>query len=81
MVEGRVQPGTGVMALIATLREIRCNVIRVRRALVILEMTRDASGAGQVVVVIDVAIGALPRWNSMHSCQRKSRRVVVERGV
>ena len=60
------------MALIAALREVRRHVIGIRRALVILQVAGDASGAREVVIVVDVAIGALPRRNRVHAGQRES---------
>ena len=36
-------------------------MVRVRRVVEILHVTRDASDAGEVVVVVDVAVRALPR--------------------
>jgi len=44
-------------------------------------MAGDASRAGEVVVVIDVAIGALPRWHGMHTRQREVGQIVVERRI
>jgi len=81
VVEGGIQPRTRVVALAAALREIRAHVIRICRPLVVLQMARDTSRAGQVVVVVHVAIGALPGWHRMHSGQRKIGRVVIERRV
>ena len=66
------------MALIATLREVRRDVVRIRRALVVLEMAGHTGIAGQVVIVIDVAIGALPWRYRVHARQRKISRIVVE---
>ena len=65
VIEDCVQPGTGAVALRAGLREIRRDVIRIRRALEILEVAGHARRARQVVVVIDVAIGALARRYSV----------------
>ena len=58
MVKSCVQPTTGVVTLIAGLREVRRNVIRIRRPLKVLEMAGYAGRAGQVVIVVDVAIAA-----------------------
>src|SRR5215471_10359192 len=66
------------MALLASLREVRRYMVGIGSSLEILQVTGDASGGTQVVVVIDVAIGALPRRNSVHSGERKPGAVVVE---
>lgn len=65
MVKGRRRPSYGRMALRAVRREVRRNVVRVRSALEILEVTGYATRAGQVVVIVNVAIGALPRRHRM----------------
>ena len=44
-------------------------------------MTTDARRRGQVIVVVDVAIRALPRRNRVHTGKRESRGVVIKRGV
>ena len=41
-------------------------------------MTRYAGRARQIVVIVDMAIDALPRWNGVTSCQRETRTVVIE---
>ena len=61
MVKGRGCPRYGGVALRAVRREVRRDVVRVRSALEILEVTVYASRAGQVVVVVDMAIDALAR--------------------
>ena len=66
------------MALLAGLRESSLNVIRVRRALVALQMARHAGCHRDVVVVVDVAIDALSRRNGVCSCKREPRRGVVK---
>ena len=81
MVKGRRRPGYGGMALRAVRREVCRDVVRVRSALEILEVTGDASRAGQVVVIVDVAIGALPRRHRMSTAQRESHRIVIELGI
>jgi len=76
-----VQPGAGAVTLIAGLREVRRDVIRIRRALIVLEVAADAGRSGQVVIVVNVAISALARRNRVKSSQRESRGVVIERRV
>ena len=63
MIECRSSPRCCVVALLAGLREARRHVIRIRRALEVFQMAADASGirAGQVVVVVDVTLGARNR--------------------
>ena len=60
------------MALITSLREIRGHVVGIRGPLVVLEVAADTSRAGEVVVVVDVAIGADPGRHSVPTAQRKS---------
>ena len=78
VVECRIQPGAGAVALLASLREIRRDVIRIRRALEILQVTGHARRTRQVVVVVDVAIGALARRHHVQSRQLKSGGAVIE---
>jgi len=49
------------MTLLAGLGEVCRYVVGIARALVILQMAGDASAAGQVVIIVHVTIGALPR--------------------
>ena len=63
VVEGGIRPDQRVMAQLALCREASCRVRRIGRARVIFLVTRVAGGTVQVVVVVYVAIGALPRWN------------------
>ena len=81
MVEGRTRPVTSAMALIAGLREIRGDVVRIRRALVVLQMASYAGCAGQVVVIVNVAIGAGARRHRVQAGQSKARGGVIELGV
>ena len=62
VVERRVGPHDRVMAQLALLREARRHVTGVRRAVVVLEVTGGARRAVQAVVIVDVAIRALPWW-------------------
>lgn len=59
MVEGPAAPVCGVVALLASLREIRLHVVGVGRLLVIRQVTRHARRVSQLVIVIDVALGTL----------------------
>ncbi len=81
VIEGGIRPRNGVMALVATLREVRRDVVRIRRSLVILQVAGYASRAAQVVAVVDVAVGAQPRRNGVAIRQREPNRIVIERGI
>ena len=78
VIERRVCPRTRVVALIACLRESGGNVIGVCSPLIVLQMTRDTGGARQIVVIVDMAIGALPRRHGVQSGERESGAVVIE---
>ena len=66
------------MALGAGLGEARRDVIGIGGALIILQMAADAVRAGQVKVVVDVAIGALTRRDGMPASQGEPGRAMVE---
>ena len=68
------------MALLARLGEIRRAVIGIVRTLIVLQVTGHTGDAGKVVIVVDVAIGTLPRRDCMPSGQRKSHGAVIEVG-
>ena len=76
-----IRPTTSVVALVAGLREIRRDVIRVGCALEVLQVAGDAGGAVQRVVVVDVAIGALARRNGVQSGQHEAGRRMIELGI
>ena len=78
VIEGRVAPSGGGVALLTGLREIRLHVVRIRRSLEIFQVAADAGsvGAGQIVVTIHVALRALQR--RMRACERESRGRVIE---
>ncbi len=61
VVEACRRPSAGGVAHLAGLREVLLHVIGIGRALVVLEVARNARRVGDVVVVIDVAIAALAR--------------------
>ena len=81
VVEGGIQPRRRVVALAARLREIRRDVVRIRCPLVVLQVTGHARVRGQVVVVIDMAVGALPRRHRVHTGQGEGGKRVIERRV
>ena len=81
VIERGIQPGRGVMALLARLGKIGGHVIGMGSALEIRQVARHASGSGDVVVVIDVAVGAEARRDGVHSGQREAGAVVIESGV
>jgi len=66
VIKCRVQPRRGVVALIATLREIRRHMVRVRRSLIVFQVTTHAGRSSQIVIVGHVAIGALPWRHGVH---------------
>jgi len=69
------------VAEIASLRESGGNVIRIGGRLIILQMAIHASRAGEIVVVVDMAIGALPGRHGVAGRQGKSDGAVIELGV
>jgi len=64
------------VARLAGCREVRSDVVRIGRAVVIRHVAQVARAAGQVVVVVDVALGALQV--RMTSGQRKAHGIVIE---
>ena len=88
VVEVCAGPAAGVMALLAGLREARSHVVGIGGALEICQVTRNAGVRRQIVIVVDVAIGARTRRHRMHAGQREvycgvveSRRRPAARGV
>ncbi len=79
MVEAGGLPGAGRVARLASLREAAGHVVRVGRALKILQVTRHACRAGKGVVVVDVAVGTLARGHCVHARQREVHRAVIKR--
>ncbi len=76
-----VQPCAGAVALLAGLRKIRCDVIGIGRALEVLQVASHASRARQVVVTVDMAIGAGTRWHGMQAGEREAGAVVIKSGI
>ena len=81
VVEGRIRPSAGVVALVAGLREIGRDVIRVGRALEILQVAGHTRSATQCVVIVDVAIRALARRNGVQSSQHEAGHRMIELGI
>jgi len=81
VVEGRIGPVAGAMALLAGLRETGGDVVRIRGALEVFQVAAHARHVGDGVVVVGVTVGALPRRHGMHSREREIRKVVVKRCV
>ena len=71
-------PGGGRVARLASLGEAPGHVIRIGRALKVLQMARHACSAVQGVVIVDVTVGALTRRHRMHARQNEPCRRVVE---
>ena len=81
VVEGRIQPGRRAVAGIAGPREICRDVIRIRGALEIFQVAGHARRAVQRVVVVRVAVCALPRRHGVQSSQRESRGGVIKLAI
>ena len=81
MVECRSRPRRRVVTILASGREkLRLRrVTGVGRVVVVRLMTADAGCRQRGVVVVDMAVGALPGWHGMRSSQRERRVVVVKR--
>ena len=81
VIEGRVAPGCGGVALLASRREVRLYVIRIRRSVEIRLVATHARGvrSGQVVVAIHVTLRTLQR--SVRPSKRESCCRVIERRV
>ncbi len=80
MVELAVGPQHRVVALFASVRKSR---MRNRRSgpREIFLMARNTGRAGQVVIVVHVAVAALAWRNRMCATQRESNRTVIELGI
>lgn len=81
VVERRRRPSCSGMALLTGLRKVRRNVVGIGRALEIFQMARDARRRGEVVVIVAVAVGALPRRHTVKAGQRKASRRMIKLGV
>ena len=77
VIELRVSPLHGVMALLARSREPGMRH-RAYRVVEVVLVAADAGGAGDVEIVIHVAICTLPRRDGVRTRQRKARLGVIE---
>ena len=77
VIEGRAQPTAGAMARGTGCRKTCRNVIRIRRAAIVLRMAAVAVGRQRRVVVVYVATGA--GRARVRAGQRETRVVVIER--
>ena len=66
------------MTQLASRREPRGCVCGIGRAAVVILVARITESAGQVVIVVNVAIGALPGRYRVGARQRKSSAVVIK---
>jgi hypothetical protein len=81
VIEGGVGPDGCIMTDLAGRGETCRGMRRIVRAGVILLMARVAQHAVQGIVVVDVAIAALPRWHGVVAGQGEAGAVVVERRI
>ena len=81
VIEGRIQPGRGAVARLASLREVPRDVIRVRCALEVGHMAGNTGRAIQGVVVIHVAVDTLSRRHRVQTGQRETGGRVVKFAV
>jgi len=78
VIEGRRRPATGRMALRAIAREVRRHMVRIGGVLEICLVASNADGGGQIVIIVGMAVGTLPRRHRVHSGQGETGRIMVE---
>ena len=83
VIEGSAGPSRGVVTILARGREeLRLRLVAGIRGVVVVGLVAaNAGGWQRRVIVVDVAVGAHPRWRQVRTRQRESRVVVVESGV
>jgi len=81
VIERGVCPDGGVVAQFARGRESGRRVRGIVRSRVVLLVARVAQGVVQRIVVVDMAIDALPRWDGVTSRQREAGTAVIEGGI
>ncbi len=75
VIESCVCPGHGRMTGVASLRESSLSVVRIRRALIVLQVAGGARTAAQRIISIDVTLGTLERKVCSRQCESGSRMV------
>ena len=80
VIEFAVRPLDGVMAVLASGREAGVRH-RTLRAIEVVLVARNAGRVGDVVVVVDVAVGARPRRDRMGSSERPTGLRVIELAI
>jgi hypothetical protein len=78
VIEIRWRPGRRGVARLACLRESLLDVVRIIGVLKILQMAGDTGGLSQVVVIVDVAIGAHAWRHSVGARKEESSECVIE---
>lgn len=82
VVEDAIRPEHGVVAGFTRGGEIGRDMVHgAERGVVVSLVAGDARSVGQVVVVVDVAIGTLPRRNHVIAGQGKASRIVIESSI
>ena len=76
VIESTVSPHDGVMTQLALGGKSRLDVVRIVGVVVVLDVTRAARTTGQVVVAVDVTLGALQL--GMRTGQRESGLAVIK---
>ena len=79
VIESRRNPCRGVMAHVALLRETGCHVVWTLGGLEILQVTGYAESAGQLVVIVDVALTAL--HGGVKASERPASAGVIKRSA
>src|ERR1700724_3093317 len=78
VIEVRRRPGRRGVARLACFGESLLRVVRVIGVLKILQMAGDAGGLGQVVVIVDMAIGARTGRHGVSASEEESSECVIE---
>lgn len=78
VIESCIRPRRSRVAGIASLRESRLSVVRIRGALIVLQVAGGARAAAQRIVSVDVTLRALERDVRTRQCE-SGRRMVKAR--